>query len=220
MLTDRGKMRMDGGENMAYRTIAGYAEDEFVERKSRFIGYIKPVASEEEAQAFIGEISKRHRDATHNVFAYRLRSGVERCSDNGEPQGTAGLPTLDVLQREELVDVCAVVTRYFGGILLGTGGLVRSYAHAAKLAVDAAQIVTMCDCVEAEVVCSYSLYGKLSYMLPDFSIQVRNTDFGENVTLLLRMRKEQFAPFQKELTELSNGQVEAKKTAELFDAMA
>lgn len=204
---------------MSYRTILEYAQAEFTERKSRFIGHIAPCRSEDEAQGFLAQINRQHRDATHNVFAYRLRSGAERCSDNGEPQGTAGLPTLDVIQREDIVDVCVVVTRYFGGILLGTGGLVRSYGHAAKLALDAAHVVTMCPCVIALVECDYSFYGKLSYYLSDSDILVKDTEFGAAVTMLLQMKKERFPGFRKELTELSNGQVAAELMEEKFDAI-
>lgn len=203
----------------AYRTAGGAATAEFIERKSRFIGTVAPVSTEGEAQAFIAEISKKHRDATHNVFAYRLRNGVERCSDNGEPQGTAGPPTLDVLQREKLVDLCVVVTRYFGGILLGTGGLVRAYAHTAKLAVDAAQIVTMCPCVRAEAVCDYSFYGKLAYILPEYEVTAEDTEFAADVKLTMRMQTEKFAPFAAAVRELSNGQVAVMQTEEFFGAL-
>ena len=121
-----------------YTTILDRAEDEFVERKSRFIGAIAPVETEEEALDFIAQIKHQHRDATHNTYAYVLKNGVKRYSDDGEPQGTAGVPMLDCLEKEGLVDVAVVVTRYFGGILLGAGGLVRAYSHGAKIAVDAA----------------------------------------------------------------------------------
>ena len=131
-----------------YTTIYSPAEDEFVERKSRFIGHIAPVQTEEEAQAFIAQIRQQHRDATHNTYAYILRSGIKRYSDDGEPQGTAGVPMLECVEKEGLVDVAVVVTRYFGGILLGAGGLVRAYSHGAKIAVDAAQRKLMTTCVE------------------------------------------------------------------------
>ncbi len=125
---------------MEYITIKEFATDDFVEKKSRFIGYIMPVKTEQEATDFITKISKKHHDATHNVYAYILRDGqVKRYSDNGEPQGTAGIPVLDVLQKEGLVDICIVVTRYFGGVMLGAGGLVRAYSHCASIAVRAAQ---------------------------------------------------------------------------------
>ncbi len=205
---------------MEYKTVSAYAADEFVERKSRFIGHIAPASTEEEAQDFIARISREHRDASHNVYAYILRTGgLSRCSDNGEPQGTGGVPVLDVLQKEGLTDVCAVVTRYFGGILLGTGGLVRAYSHGAKLAVDAARILHMSPCSEVAVECEYSFYGKLAYLLPDYRIQTLSSDFGERVTLNLLLRSDRLDPFRKALTELSNGQLDALLTGERFEDM-
>ena len=121
-----------------YKTIKEASSDEFIVKKSRFIGYVKPVKTQEEALEFINEIKTKHWDATHNVHAYCLREGgIRRFSDDGEPQGTAGIPSLDVLLKEEVVDCCVVVTRYFGGIMLGAGGLVRAYSHGAKIALDA-----------------------------------------------------------------------------------
>lgn len=204
-----------------YLTIADYATDFFIERKSRFIGHIAPVTTEAEAQAFIARISKEHHDARHNVHAYILREGnLSRCSDNGEPQGTAGVPTLDVLQKAGLTDVCCVVTRYFGGILLGTGGLVRAYSHAAKLAVEAARLVHMTTCVLLRMQIGYDFYGKLTYMLPEHGIVVKDTDFAEGITLTLQMEQAGLAVFQKALTELSNGQVEAEIIETFFGDMA
>lgn len=203
-----------------YKTIAAEVSAEFVERKSRFIGHIAPIKTEEEAQAFISRVSKEHRDASHNVFAYALReSGITRCSDNGEPQGTAGVPTLDVLVKEELTDVCVVTTRYFGGTLLGTGGLVRAYSHAAKIAVDAAQILYMAECVLLQVKTDYGFYGKLTYMLPGYGAVIEKTDFAENVTLLLKLRGDKQGAFTKALTELSNGQVAAELVKTFFGSM-
>lgn len=117
-----------------YTTLAGYGEDEFVEKRSRFIGYAAPVSTEAEAVAFVNSIRERHREATHNVYAYILREGqIKRYSDDGEPQGTAGIPVLDVLQKAGIVDAVVVVTRYFGGTLLGAGGLVRAYTEGAAI---------------------------------------------------------------------------------------
>jgi len=203
---------------MDYLTVRAYASDEFCERKSRFIGHIAPVRTEEEAQAFIAQIAKEHREASHNVFAYLLREGgLSRCSDNGEPQGTAGVPVLEVLRREGLTDVCAVVTRYFGGILLGTGGLTRAYSHGAKLAVDAADILCMTPCVEAEVSCDYAFYGKLAYLLPEYGAKTEGSDFGERVTLRLLLREDRFEAMQKALTELSAGKVQALRTGGRYE---
>ena len=124
-----------------YKTPTIEAHGEFTEKRSRFIGYCKPVTSEEEATRFISQIRSKHWDARHNVYAYSLREGnIKRYSDDGEPSGTAGMPVLDVIVKNEVFDVCVVVTRYFGGILLGTGGLVRAYSQAAKLALDAGKV--------------------------------------------------------------------------------
>ena len=127
----------------SYRTVAAPAQDEFTEKKSRFIGFIAPVTTEQEAAEFVEEIRARHREARHHCYAYLLRQGnLSRFSDDGEPSGTAGRPILEVLQREELTDVCVVVVRYFGGILLGTGGLARAYPQVCNLAVAAAEILS------------------------------------------------------------------------------
>ena len=204
----------------AYNTVEGYAFQEFTERKSRFIGHISPVQTEEEALKFIAHVSKEHRAATHNVYAYRLRTGqLSRYSDNGEPQGTAGVPVLAVLQKENLVDVCVVVTRYFGGILLGTGGLVRAYSHAAFLAVSTAKVLHMAECVEIELRCDYSFYGKLTYMLPDFKAEVKGSDFGSEIRLLLLLREERFDGFSKAVVGLSNGRVIPKRIGSYFADM-
>ena len=151
---------MDG-----YRTIEAPARDEFTERRSRFIGHIAPVATDEEAVAFVNAIRDQHREATHNVYAYVLRQDqLTRFSDDGEPQGTAGKPVLEVVLREGLVDVAVVVTRYFGGILLGAGGLVRAYAQGAKTAIDAARVLNMQPAALVELDMGYDFYGKATYI--------------------------------------------------------
>ena len=185
-----------------YTTIRAAASDEFVERRSRFIGYIAPVRTEEEAAAFISEKKALHWDASHNVYAYILREGqTRRYSDDGEPQGTAGVPVLEVLQREGLTDLVCVVTRYFGGVLLGAGGLVRAYSHGAKLAVDAAERMTMSECTELALEFGYDLYGKISYLLPQFHAQTTFSDFGAVVRLQVLV-KDCFVPsFEKALAE-------------------
>ena len=143
-----------------YKTLGHYAAEEYIVKKSRFIGYAKPVKTEKEALDFIAEISKKHWDATHNVYAYSLREGgIKRYSDDGEPQGTAGMPVLNVLTQEEVTDCVVVVTRYFGGILLGGGGLVRAYTHSAKIGVDAAEIITLVPWSVCTIQCDYTFYG-------------------------------------------------------------
>ncbi len=200
-----------------YKTIAAPAEDEFIERKSRFIGYIAPVTTEEEAVAFVESIRQRHREATHNCYAYVLREGQKsRFSDDGEPSGTAGRPILEVVQKEGLTDVAVVVTRYFGGVLLGAGGLVRAYTQGAKCAVDAAKPMMMCPalCLRLEV--AYDFYGKLTYLLPKYHVIVKDTQFGEGVTVRLLLLEEKLAAFTCDLEELSAGVVAPFAEGELY----
>ena len=191
-----------------YPTIAQAAQDEFVEKRSRFIGYARPVQTEEEAQAFIAEMKSRHWDATHNVYAYILREGnIQRYSDDGEPQGTAGIPTLDVLQKSHVTDVAVVVTRYFGGILLGGGGLVRAYSHGASIALKAAGIITMKECSLLMLSCDYSRYGRVSSLIPECGGIIDDTDFAGDVTLSFHMAPELMGSFARKLADATNGQV-------------
>ena len=203
-----------------YKTIRNAAQDEFVEKRSRFIGHALPVKTEEEALAFIAEMKSKYWDASHNVYAYILREGgIQRFSDDGEPQGTAGIPTLDVLRKEGLTDLVVVVTRYFGGILLGGGGLVRAYSHGAKIAVDAAVIMQMREGYIVKLQFDYSLYGKITYMIPNYHVQIQDTDFGADITMRFLIAAELYEKFEKELTDLTNAaivpEIEEKKFADI-----
>ena len=203
-----------------YITVEHRYDEEYIINKSRFIGYCAPVTTQEEAIEFINEIRKRHSDATHNVYAYQIRTPeYSRYSDDGEPQGTAGVPVLDVIKKNGLTDVCVVVTRYFGGILLGAGGLVRAYSHSAKIAVEGAHIITMSPCSVLKVVCDYGFYGRLSTLVPDSGGITENIDFGENVTLIFRLPAKDEEKFIKDLTEASFGKVFAEKIGEKFDSI-
>ena len=194
---------MDG-----YRTIEAPARDEFTERRSRFIGHIAPVATDEEAVAFVNAIREQHREATHNVYAYVLRQDqLTRFSDDGEPQGTAGKPVLEVVLREGLVDVAVVVTRYFGGILLGAGGLVRAYAQGAKTAIDAARVLNMQPAALVELDMGYDFYGKATYILPQYEVQVTDSRFEEGVRLQLLCKTSRLTALTHQLRELSSGTV-------------
>ena len=194
---------MDG-----YRTIEAPARDEFIERRSRFIGHIAPVATDEEAVAFVNAIREQHREATHNVYAYVLRQDqLTRFSDDGEPQGTAGKPVLEVVLREGLVDVAVVVTRYFGGILLGAGGLVRAYAQGAKTAIDAARVLNMQPAALVELDMGYDFYGKATYILPQYEVQVTESRFEEGVRLQLLCKTSRLTALTHQLRELSSGTV-------------
>ena len=194
-----------------YKTIKMRASDEFVEKKSRFIGYIAPVETEDEAIAFINEIRTKHRDATHNVYAYSLRAGqIKRASDDGEPQGTGGVPMLNVLNGNDLVDVCCVVTRYFGGTLLGVGGLVRAYTEGAKIAVAAGGIKTMAESADVKVQCDYGLYGKIEHFINEHGILMVGSDFGADVSVTVRLRIEDVPGFEHDIVELTSAKAKTE----------
>ena len=200
-----------------YRTLAGEANDAFVERRSRFIGYAKPVQTQQEATDFIEAIKSKHWDATHNVYAYCLREGqIRRYSDDGEPQGTAGIPALDVLLKEGLTDCVVVCTRYFGGVLLGAGGLVRAYSHTAKIAVEKAGILTMSLCAEGEVSCDYTLYGRLQPLLCRMGAVITDTVYADDVTLRFRVPAERFDALNAAVVDASFGRCRCGKTGEAF----
>lgn len=151
------------------------------ERRSVFLGYASPITTEEEALEFIAKIKKRHSDATHNVYAYILRGSISRFSDDGEPHGTAGLPVLEVLRKEDVTDAVIVVTRYFGGILLGAGGLVRAYSASAKLALDAAVVKECKPFVRFDITCDYGEYQKLGRLFELNGVKNAETEYGEGV---------------------------------------
>ena len=203
----------------AYRTIRRENQDEFVERRSRFIGAIRPVTTEAEAIAFVQEKKKEHWDATHNVYAYILREGqIRRYSDDGEPQGTAGIPVLDVLQKAGLTDCAVVVTRYFGGVLLGAGGLVRAYSHGASLAVQAGEPVEMRPCAVAQITAGYAQYGMLERMIPAAGGVIDDTAFTDTVTVTFHLEEELLPRLQKQLTEQSAGQLQVSVVDHTFAA--
>lgn len=204
-----------------FSTIKDFATDSFIEKKSEFIGYIAPVKTNDEAVEFINRIKSEHRKAKHNVYAYILREGnTSRYSDDGEPQGTAGVPVLDVLRKEGLTDVCCVVTRYFGGILLGGGGLVRAYSHSAKIAVDAAERMIMCCSYPVKIKVDYDLYGKISYILPEFEVKVTDTDFGSDVTVSLLVKKAFADKLKEKIVDVTNGRLEYVQGDEVFEDFA
>ena len=202
-----------------YITIKGRAEARFEEKKSVFIGYACHVESEEEALSFVKEIKEKHKDATHNCYGYVLKGGILcRYSDDGEPQGTAGKPILDMLVKSGVDDVCVVVTRYFGGTLLGTGGLVHAYSLGAKLAVEAAGIVQFENYVVFKVTASYSDYQKISFELEKCDAIVDSTDYADNVTVQFAVKEANADLISKRITEISSGKNEAIRLCERFDA--
>ena len=200
-----------------YKTVSCFDFDEIIEKKSRFIGYIKPVTTEEEAMAFIAEISKKHWDATHNVYAYNIKNGnISRCCDDGEPAKTAGAPVLDVILKEEITDVVIVVTRYFGGTLLGTGGLVKAYSKAAKVAVEKAGIVTMTESAEFILSIPYTLLGKCENEFRSFDVILQKKEFSDDVNIMAICKNQDFERLCDKLREISNGKNIPVKTREIF----
>ncbi len=200
-----------------YKTIKERAESEFVEKKSRFITYIAPVTTEAQAVAFIAEIGSMHREAAHVVYAYSLLEGqTKRFSDAGEPQGTAGMPTLDVILRKELFNVCIATVRYFGGILLGTGGLTRAYSKGASDAVGAAKVIksTFGDMLKLSL--PYNLYGRVSPFIATKNVALVDSDFGEDVTLTIFSPKCETDALCGELVELTAASIKIEKIDELF----
>ena len=178
--------------NSSYLTLRKAGWDELIINKSRFIGYASPVASEAEALAFLQEIRTRHRDASHNCYAYTVgkNMGIMRYSDDGEPSGTAGLPMMEVIKKENVRNCCCVVTRYFGGVLLGAGGLLRAYTQGASAALKAAGIVEMVPTVSLLCEVSYSLWDRVQHQLQSMSVQLLSPEFTTAVsfTLLIRER--------------------------------
>ncbi len=201
-----------------YLVPSEYGEDEFIEKKSRFIGRIWPVETEEEALARIQEMKKKHYDATHNCWAYIIRDGAVRFSDDGEPGGTAGMPMLQVLQREGLFNAVCVVTRYFGGILLGAGGLVRAYTKGAKIAVDAAGKSMKRVWTVLYVPCPYSFYERVRLEAEGFGGIVRKADFGGEVELELLFPEAKTQEFLDRLTDMTAGTVESMEIGQEYRA--
>ena len=195
-----------------------FGEAEFIEKKSRFIGRIWPVDTEEEALARIQEMKKRHYDATHNCWAYIIRDGAVRFSDDGEPGGTAGMPMLQVLQREGMNNIVCVVTRYFGGILLGAGGLVRAYTKGAKIAVDAGGKSMKRVWTVLYVPCPYSFYERVKLETESFGGFIRNTEFGAEVELEILFPQTQARPFLARLTDMTSGSVEGMEIGQEYRA--
>lgn len=195
----------------------GTGESELVEKRSRFLGQVWHVTSEEEARARIEESRKRHYDARHNCWCYRLRdSGIERYSDDGEPQGTAGQPMLNVFQREQVENVCCVVTRYFGGILLGAGGLVRAYTQSAKNALDGATISVVRRWVEVTLASPYSLFERIRVELEKAGGVEEEINYAEEITLKVLLPEKCADAFSHILTELSAGSIQPVMSGEVF----
>lgn len=201
----------------SYKTVENNSSAEIVEKKSRFIGYISPAKNEDEAMDFISSISKKHWDATHNVYAYKVReNNISRCSDDGEPAKTAGAPVLDVIEKEGLTDVVIVVTRYFGGTLLGTGGLVKAYSKSAKEAILASDVVVKQESSKFVVSIPYNLLGKYENEFRNFNVIILEKEFSQNVDILGIIKSADFDRINKKISEISNGQFLLCETEKLF----
>ena len=201
-----------------YLVPTGYGEDEFVEKKSRFIGRVWLVESEEEALDKIQQMKKQHYDATHNCWAYVIKDGPMRFSDDGEPGGTAGNPMMQVLQRENLYNVVCVVTRYFGGILLGAGGLVRAYTKGAKIAIDAAGKSMKRVWTVLYVPCPYTFYERVKLEVAAFDGVIRDTQFGAEVELEILVAEPDTQRFLERLTDMTAGTLEAMEIGKEYRA--
>ena len=206
-------------EEKVYITVRGYGEARFEEKKSVFIGYCEHVTNEEEALAFVKSIKEKHSDATHNCYGYVMKGGILcRYSDDGEPQGTAGKPILDMLKKSGVDDVCVVVTRYFGGTLLGTGGLVHAYSLGAKVAVEAAGIAQFENYVVFSVMATYSDYQKINFELEKCDAIIDSTEFSDNVKIQFAVKEEFSDKIAKRISEITSGKNEAERICERFDA--
>lgn len=200
-----------------YKTVLKEAQGEFVEKRSRFIGYCKPVKTEQEAIDFINEKRSQHWNATHNVYAYSLREGnIKRYTDDGEPSGTAGMPMLDVITKNEIYDVCIVVTRYFGGVLLGTGGLVRAYSQGAKVALEAGEVVMMQSCLMCTAKCTYNQYGKVSSLIMESGAVIDDTVYEADVLIKFHLTPQLLPQLNKKLADSTAGEVCAESDSEEY----
>ena len=202
-----------------YYIPSGVSRTEFTEKRSRFIGQVWPVDSEEQARARIEETKKQHYDARHNCWCYLIKDGPVRYSDDGEPQGTAGQPMLNVFQREGVENVCCVVTRYFGGILLGAGGLVRAYTQSAKDALDAAGISVVRRWVAMELPCSYGQFEAMRREVLSFGGVVENVDYGADVVLSCLLPEERAEDFAARILDVSAGTIQVLTAGESMQAV-
>lgn len=201
-----------------YLVPARPSESEFTEKRSTFIGHVWPVETEEEARERIGEMKKKYHDARHNCWCYLIKDGPVRYSDDGEPQGTAGQPMLSVFQKEGVANVCCVVTRYFGGVLLGAGGLVRAYTQSAKDALDAAGISAVRRWVELAVECPYAFLERVKLACTALGGAVGEIEYTAAVTVHALLPEGETESFQARMTELSAGEFSAVELGEVFRA--
>ena len=201
-----------------YKTLHKFGVDEYIVEKSTFIGYAKPIKTEEEAIEFINEIKKKHKDATHNVWAYTIgeNMNIQRYSDDGEPQGTAGIPTLEVIKKEDLRDVVVVVTRYFGGIKLGAGGLVRAYTKGAKVGIEAGIVIEKVKYSEVKIKIEYTQLGRIQNEIMNLGFKVKDTIYSEDVELIVYVRNEEANSLMDRIIDITSGTADVSLGEEYY----
>ena len=201
-----------------YKTLHKFGVDEYIVEKSTFIGYAKPIKTEEEAIEFINEIKKKHKDATHNVWAYTIgeNMNIQRYSDDGEPQGTAGIPTLEVIKKEDLRDVVVVVTRYFGGIKLGAGGLVRAYTKGAKVGIEAGIVIEKVKYSEVKIKIEYTQLGRIQNEIMNLGFKVKDTIYSEDVELIVYVRNEEAKSLMDRIIDITSGTADVSLVEEYY----
>ena len=201
-----------------YKTLHKFGVDEYIVEKSTFIGYAKPIKTEEEAIEFINEIKKKHKDATHNVWAYTIgeNMNIQRYSDDGEPQGTAGIPTLEVIKKEDLRDVVVVVTRYFGGIKLGAGGLVRAYTKGAKVGIEAGIVIEKVKYSEVKIKIDYTQLGRIQNEIMNLGFKVKDTIYSEDVELIVYVRNEEAQSLMDRIIDITSGTADVSLGEEYY----
>jgi uncharacterized YigZ family protein len=205
---------------MEYFVPSGFGEAEFIEKRSRFIGRVWRTDTEEEALARIAEMREKHWDATHNVYAYIIKDGgAMRYSDDGEPQGTSGMPVLGVFRSAGVFNVCCVVTRYFGGVLLGAGGLVRAYSHTAALALESAGISVMRRWKELKMNCPYSYFERVKLEIAAYDGAIENIDYGAEVVIEALLPASKAGDFNARLIDMTAGTLAAEITGECYRAV-
>lgn len=195
-----------------FKTINGDSFSDFTEKKSRFITYASHVTTQSQALDFLKKIKEKHWDATHNVYAYILKNNqIQKYSDDGEPRGTAGIPVLNVLIKSEIYDIIVVVTRYFGGTLLGAGGLVRAYSNGCKLALQNANIISVHLCQKLSINFDYSLYSQIQALLSNYHYKILNTSYSNDVTLELAVHLSSFDKLSTDLLDVTSGKIAIEK---------
>lgn len=201
-----------------YKTLHKFGVDEYIVEKSTFIGYAKPIKTEEEAIEFINEIKRKHKDATHNVWAYTIgeNMNIQRYSDDGEPQGTAGIPTLEVIKKEDLRDVVVVVTRYFGGIKLGAGGLVRAYTKGAKVGIEAGIVIEKVKYSEVKIKIEYTQLGRIQNEIMNLGFKVKDTIYSEDVELIVYVRNEEAKSLMDRIIDITSGTADVSLGEEYY----